>query len=130
MEDTTISKTSAQQIAEIMVRREAAKQKIVLPLKFWNNEPWKKKYKSQIIAANGLLKLYEPAAILNALKRKECSWQYSLRIKGMNDIFKEEQAKLDNLKIAAQESERTFSQATTTEVKKFGKESKLNKLRD
>lgn len=122
--------SAAQLLAEIMVKREADKKRIVLPYKFWNQETWKKKYKNQIVAANGLLKLYEPLAILNALKRKECSWQFSLRANGLNDIFKEEQEKLDKVKEVAKESTQTFTNTTVTEIKKFGKQSKLDKLRD
>lgn len=130
MNKTENNQTAAQKLAEIMVRREAAKKKIVLPLKFWNTDPWKKKYKQQIIAANALLKIYEPAAIFNALKRKECSWQYSLRANGINDACKEEQALLEKKEVVIEEFNREFSTAVTTEIKKFGTESKRNKLRD
>lgn len=122
--------TAAQYLAELMVTREAAKQKIKLAVGFWNSPLWKKKYKQQIIAANSLLKIYSPQAIINALKRKECSWQYSLRANGINDACNEEQIKLDQITETMLESERKFDNITTSEVKKFGKESKLNKLRD
>lgn len=86
--------TPSQLIAEIMVTREIRKKEKCVPFKFWNNEPWKKKFKQQIIAANSMLKLYEPAAILAALARKECSWQYSLRANGIADVIEEEQNKI------------------------------------
>lgn len=121
--------SAAQLIAEVMVRREADKKRVNLPHKFWNTPEWQKKYKQQIIAANGLLKIYSPLAILNGLKRKECSWQYSLRVQGMNDIFKEEQVKIDKV-LENCEVLRTFSQDTSTEIKKFGKKTILNKLKD
>jgi len=122
--------SAAQLIAEIVVKREFDKKRIPLSGHWWNKEPYKKKYKNQIIAANSLLKLYEPLAILNALKRKECQWQYSLRAQGINDICKEEQQKLDKIKELAQKSNREFSTETQTEIKKFGQQSKLDKLRD
>jgi hypothetical protein len=84
-----------QLLAEIMCVREAKKKGISLPHKFWNTPEWKKKYKIQILAANSLLKVYSPMAILNALKRKECNWQYSLRANGISDTCDEEQRKLD-----------------------------------
>lgn len=87
--------TPAQLLAEIMVKREADKSKINLPYKFWNNEPWKKKYKQQIIAANGLLRVYDLSVILSVLKRKDCSWQYSLRANGIASACAEEQIKFD-----------------------------------
>ena len=121
---------AAKQLAEIMVTREAKKKGIPLVGKWWNEGILKKKYKMQIIAAHALLKVYEPLAILNALKHKKCQWQYSLRADGINDACIEEQEKLDKIKVLASESNREFSEAVTTEVKKFGKQSKLDKLRD
>lgn len=128
-----MSAAMAQQIAKIMVEREIKKQKVSVPPDYWNYEPWKKKFKLQVIAAHSLFKLYEPEAILNALKRKECSWQYSLRVKGMNDIFKEEQAKLEKLKkkiadsVLKPKAEVVEPTKFTPQVS-FGKTSKINRL--
>lgn len=121
--------TAAQLIAEMMVLRRAAKQRVKLTGHFWNNAPWKKYYGEQIIAANALLKIYDAQAILNALKRKEGSWQYSLRTKGLSDIIQEEQAKLaikqENLERSA---ERKFNDATTTNIVSHGNQSLRSKL--
>jgi hypothetical protein len=101
--------TAAQLIAEIMVTREAAKKKLSLPYKFWNLIEWKKKYKNQILGANSLLKVYSAEAILRALKRKECSWQYSIRANGISDICDEEQRKLDKEKELINNSEKIIT---------------------
>lgn len=87
--------SAAQLIAEIMVKREIVKKKESPPIDFWNFAPWKKKYQQQIQAAHALLKVYSPHAILAALKRKECSWQYSLHVKNIADVIDEEQSKID-----------------------------------
>ena len=121
--------TAAQLLAETMVLRRASKQKVKLTGHFWRQEPWRKYYGEQIIAANALLKIFAPQAIFKALKRKECSWQYSLRTKGLSDIIREEQTKFEaeqaNLAKAA---EREFSQSVTTEIKSFGTKSLRSKL--
>ena len=121
--------TPAQYLAEIIVQREINKTKAKVPIKWWNHGEWKKRYAGQVVAANALLKKYEPRAILNALKRYDCSWQWSLREKNIKIACKEEQEKLDKLKVAVENSNANFSSATTTEVKKFGKPSKIDKLR-
>ena len=90
--------TAAQLIAEIIVTREGTKRKIIMPYKFWNLPEWKKKYRSQIFAANKLLKQYSPVAILNALKRVDCQRQYSLRANGISEAIFEEQRKLNTEK--------------------------------
>lgn len=121
--------TPAQLLAEMMVLRRAAKQKIKLTGHFWLEQPWRKYYGEQIIAANAVLKIFSIKAVLRALKRKEGSWQYSLRTKGFTDIFQEEESKLkvetENL---ARSSEREFSGATTTNVVSHGKPSLRSKL--
>ena len=121
----------AQYIAEIVTRREADKKRIVLPNKWWNHEPWRKKYAQNVISANSLLKLYDCLAIIRALNRKECSWQWSLRVKDLHTFFREEQLKLDTEKLTIEQSKQIETQSTEIKIQPiFGKESKLNKLRD
>lgn len=122
--------TAAQLLAEMMVLRRASKQKVKLTGHFWKVEPWRKYYGEQIIAANALLKIFAPKAIFQALKRKECSWQYSLRTKGLSDIIREEQTKFEAEQANLQKSaEREISTATTTNlVSQGGKKSLRSKL--
>jgi hypothetical protein len=122
--------TAAQLLAETMVLRRAGKQKIKLTGHFWKVDPWRKYFGEQVIAANALLKIFAPQAIFRALKRKECSWQYSLRTKGLADIIKEEQTKFEAEQANLQKSaERQFDTATTTEIApSSGKKSLRSKL--
>ena len=87
--------TAEQYIAELMCERQARRKKLDLPQKFWQIDHWKKPYKIQLIAAQGLLKIYDAKAILNALKAKDGSNIYSLHAPHIDDIIKREQASLD-----------------------------------
>jgi hypothetical protein len=86
--------TAPNYISEIMCERLALKDGIAsLPHKFWSIPRWKKIYLQQILAANSLLKIYSPTAIINTLKKNpRC---YSLRAKWLEDIFKAEQEEVD-----------------------------------
>lgn len=89
----------AQYLAEVMCMRVAKKNKETLPVKFWNEPKWKMQYKQQIVAANSLLKIYEPDAIIAAVNRKDSQWIYSLRYPGLNQKILEEKDRLDKLAI-------------------------------
>jgi hypothetical protein len=86
--------TAAQYIAELMCEKQAQKKKIELPQRFWNLAHWKKPYKIQILAAQGLLKIYDVKAILSALKSKDAYSIYSLHAPYLDDIIKREQRSL------------------------------------
>ena len=124
--------TCAQYIAEIVTRREADKKSIPLTGKWWNVDPWRKKYAKNVIQANSLLKIYSETSIIRALKRKECSWQWSLYFKEMHDIFRDEQSKWEREQIR-QAEQKTIEVVSETKIKPtnpYGKQSKLDKLRD
>lgn len=136
MEKKYISKTSgnkctaAQYLAEEMCIRKAKKQKERLSAGFWHIPKWKKFYRSQIIAANSLLKIYDEKAVLNAVKRKEVSWCYSLRIKRLDQILLEEQDKVDKEKNNKPKPSEPRKDLTKSKPRKqFGKRNKINKLR-
>jgi len=105
-------------IAELVCERLAMKEKCVLPVKFWNTDKWKKTYLMQLLTATSLLKMYEPAAIIAALKK---NWKcYSLKAKWLDDDFKLEQEKLNKLKKrdeGASSANHTPIERTTTEEK-------------
>lgn len=86
----------AQYIAEMVCERIAKKNKKDLPIKFWSTAAWKRSFLTNVLAANSLLKLYQPKAIIAALRKAYNV--YSLRAPWLDDLFKEEQEKLDNLK--------------------------------
>ncbi len=127
------SRNSAQEITEILVLRYAKKHGLPALGMWWNDNPTLKKiYKKTIIGVHAFLKIYSPQAIINALtKRKECKWQYTLYVPGVSDIIAEEQLKIDSIQKAAEKSEKKeFNTNTKTEIREFGPESKINKLRD
>jgi hypothetical protein len=86
--------TAAQYLAENMCARMARKDSKDLPPLFWNTGAWKRTFLMQLRHANGLLKLYEVAVIVAALKRAKRV--YSLGAKMILDpLFQEEQEKWD-----------------------------------
>lgn len=95
--------TPANYIVEVICERIALKDKLgALPMKFWALPKWKKIYMMQLLAANSLLKMYSPRAILAGLKKHpKC---YSLRAQWLDDSFKEEQEKLDKLQVVVEEA--------------------------
>ena len=121
--------TAAQYIAELMCEKQARRKKLDLPQKFWQIDYWKKPYKIQLIAAQGLLKIYDVKAILNALKAKDGSNIYSLHAPHLDDIIKREQASLDR-KPAAPEKEITRKSTTERPRDHVVKKTALGKLRD
>lgn len=82
----------SQYLAELICENIASKNKTDLEYKFWNNEIWKKTFVSQVIAANSLLKLYQPqiivSVIIKAIKKRKNV--YSLRAKWLHDELKKE----------------------------------------
>ena len=121
--------TAAQYIAELMCERQARRKKLDLPQKFWQIDHWKKPYKIQLIAAQGLLKIYDAKAILNALKAKDGSNIYSLHAPHIDDIIKREQASLDR-KPDAPEKEVIRKSTTERPRDHVVKKTALGKLRD
>ena len=86
--------TAAQYMAELMCERQARIEKKELPQKFWEQSQWKKSYMSQILAANGLLKIYDELAIMKALKSKEADRIYSLRNSNLDRLIKYQENEL------------------------------------
>lgn len=126
--------TSAQYIAEVMCERLAKKDKKDLPVKFWNTPTWKRAFLQQVLAANTVLKLFKPQAILAALRRE---WKaFSLRAAWLTPVFQEEQSKLENQQQAIEEKETVKVEATVVKTDEkprptfYQKKSVLNKLRD
>jgi hypothetical protein len=122
----------AQFIAEVMCERLAKKEKTSLPMQFWNTPKWKRTFMMQILAANGILKLYSPKAILSALRKAYNV--YSLRAGWLQPLIQEEQAKIDNeaSKINDEPLTPSPAQINTTEKPResfTNQKSKLSKLR-
>ncbi len=83
----------AQHLAEFMCIRIADKERKTLTYKFWNLPFWKPVFLNQLRAAQSLLKLYTPEAIMAALRVKKNI--ISLRAAWMDPFYQAEQNKLD-----------------------------------
>ncbi len=87
-------------LAEMMCLRKSKKQNIPINSgKFWNSPEWKKDYQRQIQVAHGLLKLYNPESIIAALTSKEGNWIFSLSFKGLPEIIKNNEIKVERQRV-------------------------------
>ena len=123
----------AQFISEMMCERLAKKQKSDLPFKFWSTPKWKRAFMTNILAANGLLKIYSARAIITALNKSFNV--YSLRAPWLDDVIKQEQEKIDSYveKIEEAPTPSPAQPVNTTEKPRDNfiqnKNNTLNKLR-
>ena len=86
--------TEAQYITELFLRREVKKVTGEEPIhQFWNNSPWKGKFKTLSTKVNNLLKNYSATAIIRAMDKVK--WAYSPMAKQFLYAAMEEQRKLD-----------------------------------
>jgi len=72
-----------------MCKRQAARENIELPHKFWNQPRWKREFKNQLLASSSLLKTYDIKDILIVLESKPTV--YSLFAKWLNPYFRQAQ---------------------------------------
>jgi hypothetical protein len=97
--------TDAQYLVEIIVARKAAKDKVTLTYKYWNepSNPYTEYFKKQIIRASQLLKKYDMRAIMLAIQK--IKWCNSLFPKFLATEIAAQQKTLDSQKeiIAAKE---------------------------
>lgn len=121
---------AAQYIAETVCLREAEKENVGRPAyALWNTEKWKKKFQSQVTKAYQLLKKYHEKAIINALSSNKGKTIYSLRVKFLEDLIKQEQVKLDKInqrkikEIEYKDSSLLFPKAA------YGKKNRISELR-
>jgi len=95
--------SNGQFLAEGMVARKARYEKTELPLKFWEQERWKRDFLLQLRHANSLLKVYSFAAIIAALKSKKGANLFSLGAQFILDpLVRTEQERLDRRENAAE----------------------------
>lgn len=122
--------TAAQYIAEFICEKKALINKEILKERFWSNPVWAKFYKQQILAANGLLKIYKPEAIINALKSRQAYRIFSLRAPHLDAIIDAEQRKIDLAR--EQRSTQVFVDKTVTSQirQNTGEKSLSSKLKD
>ena len=106
--------TAAQYITEFICENKARKDGKDLPLHFWQIPVWAKFFKMQILSANGLLKIYEPEAIVKALKTQQGRNIFSLRAPWLDQIVKEQQALLDTQKLKLADAKPVERASTTS----------------
>lgn len=81
-----------QYIIELICERRARSLGKDLPVRFWNLPDWAAYYKAQTVVVNQMLKVFEPRALINAIKDHNI---WSLRAKWVLNVVRKEQAKLD-----------------------------------
>ncbi len=92
--------SAAQKLAEFICERQADKQRKALTYRFWNLPEWKAVFLNQLRAAQSLLKLYTPEAIMAVLKQKRNV--FSLRVTWLEAAYQAEQNKIDQAILLAQ----------------------------
>jgi hypothetical protein len=88
--------TAAQYITEIICENKARYDKKDLHYRFWVSKEWAAFYRNQIATANKLVKKYNPAAIVKALRDPKAQRLYSLRAPSLIAIIEKEQKLLDS----------------------------------
>lgn len=84
-----------QWVAEVLVKRKAAREEIVLADRFWlSNDEWSKEFRKQVQQAAKLIKKYSEEAVLSFVKNNP--WKFSLFTKANIEFIKEEQAIIDS----------------------------------
>lgn len=123
--------TPAQYIVELICEKKAALNGGDLPVQFWKIPKWASFYRQQIVSANGLLRIYSPTAIINALKSNGAYGIFSLRAPHLDMMIKAEQSKVDILENRVKNSEDTVRVDTTIPPRPQRTEkTKLSKLRE
>lgn len=86
--------TNAQFLAESIIAKQAKKENIELPKKFWTTDRWKRPFLMQLRMANALLKLYSVDTIIYVLRTTGKN-AYSFGGRWLDPLFTVEQKKRD-----------------------------------
>lgn len=79
-----------QWVAEVLVKRKASREDIVLADRFWlANDEWSKEFSKQVQQAAKLIKKYSEEAVLSFVKNNP--WKFSLFTKANIESIKQEQ---------------------------------------
>lgn len=70
-------------LTEFIMIRAAARKRVTLPHKFWQLDSFKKDYKTEIVFANRLLKMFNIEDIIHVLSLKENNWISTLKFKSL-----------------------------------------------
>ena len=122
---------AAQYIAEMVCLREAESANEGQPaFKLWNTEKWKNKFRSQVTKAYALLKKYDDLAIINALRSPAGKRIYSLRLKNLENLIKQEQGQIDSQKSIPVKPQEYKTSGSSPPRKPYGSKSNVQKLRE
>jgi len=122
---------AAQYIAEMVCLREAESANEGQPAyKLWNTEKWKNKFRSQVTKAYALLKKYDDLAIINALRSPAGKRIYSLRLKNLENLIKQEQSQIDSQKSIPTKPQVYNTSGSSSPRKPYGRKSNAQKLRE
>ena len=120
--------TAAQYITEIICEHWAKQNQQDLHYRFWTSAKWQKHYKSQIPAANKLVKKYNPKAIIRALNDPKAWKIYSLRAPHLPAMIEQHQKILESQK---EELTKNFERKEEVKfAKKKTKQNIISKLRE
>lgn len=128
--------SAPQYATELACEAKARSENKELPLNFWEIESWAKYFKSQIPAANKLLKKYSEEAVIKALLSSKGKKIYSLRAPWLIDLIEEEQKKVDNKAAAIEQVEvKEYEEIvqmdfTASVLKRLAPKGVLSKLRE
>lgn len=86
---------AVQYIMELICKRKAKKDGILLEKRFWTDPVWQKFYKEQIVAAKKLLNMYDEKAVVKTI---EDNYYWSLRPKFVSEKILEQVALADKKK--------------------------------
>lgn len=128
--------TAAQYLVEICCENKARLAGKELPYKFWELEEWAKFFRSQIRAANQLIKKYNEKAVIQVLKEQKNKKTFSLRAKWLEPQFIEAHNKIliqeKEIKRATEEKAARESNVVvgTNERPEFKRKNRLNALEE
>ena len=122
--------TAPQYITELICEKLAHKKNEQLKHKFWTNPTWAKFFRQQILAANGLLKIYGPKAIIRALKSNASFSVYSLRAPQLDSLIKKEAAMIEQEEKNLQATQIKRSATTTKPRARKAEKNTINRLNE
>lgn len=86
--------SAGQYLAESMCDRQARRQGVHLPHRFWEADRWKRSFLFQLREANGLLKTYALEAIVAALRTPEGQRVLSFSARWLDPIIREQERRI------------------------------------
>ena len=128
--------TAAQYITELMCAKMAEQRGDNLPDRFWNNKGYyADKFRREMPAAVGLLRIYDAKAIILALNDDRSMYTKSLRNKHLHALINDKQREIEYKKLMQEKKKIDEDVGINLDThtrprKQIGKPSRISKLRD